>query len=43
MNTPLQALFIEKIKQKADAKLSLVNELADILEISNDSAYRRLR
>jgi hypothetical protein len=43
MNHTLQHQFFERIKQKLDPHLSLVNEIADVLEVSNDSAYRRLR
>ena len=35
--------FIEHLKKVVPKNLSLVDELADILEISNDSAYRRMR
>jgi hypothetical protein len=38
-----QVKFIERIKQAFPPNLSLVNELADLLEISTDSAYRRIR
>ncbi|MBN1182846.1 MAG: hypothetical protein JXB49_11200 [Bacteroidales bacterium] len=38
-----QALFLRKIEDIIPASSSLVNELADLLELSIDSAYRRLR
>ena len=40
---PVQKSFIEKIKQAVPPSYSLVDELADLLEVSSDSAYRRLR
>jgi hypothetical protein len=39
----MQIRFFERIKDVLPASLSLVNEIAEILEVSNDSAYRRLR
>lgn len=39
----LQLQFLEKIKSTLPANISLVDELAELLETSNDSAYRRLR
>ncbi|MEO5674063.1 MAG: hypothetical protein ABIQ74_05400 [Chitinophagales bacterium] len=41
--TDIQHAFFERIRQKLNSNLSLVNEIADVLEVSNDSAYRRLR
>lgn len=38
-----QQLFIERIKQSLPASHSLVDELSDLLELSPDSAYRRIR
>jgi len=38
-----QELFVERIKQSSPLNVSLVNELAEVLEISPDSAYRRIR
>jgi hypothetical protein len=38
-----QQLFIERIKQSLPAGHSLVDELADLLGQSTDSAYRRIR
>ncbi len=43
MKNPVQKNFIEKIKQIIPPSLSLVDELADLLEVSTDSAYRRIR
>lgn len=39
----LQKQFFEYIKEKLPPHLSLVDEVADVLGISNDSAYRRIR
>src|SRR3989338_11022542 len=39
---PQQALFTE-IRSKIGSNRSLVNEIADLLEVSTDSAYRRIR
>jgi len=39
----VQQGFIRQIKDKLPLHLSLVDELADLLEISTDSAYRRMR
>jgi hypothetical protein len=39
----LQLQFLEKIKPMISSNTSLVDELAELLEVSNDSAYRRLR
>ena len=38
-----QQLFFSLIKEKLPQHVSLVDELADILKMSNDSAYRRIR
>ena len=43
MEQELQHLLFERIKQRLGSHLSLVNEIADVLNLSNDSAYRRLR
>lgn len=42
-STDIQNAFFERVKQRMNSNLSLVNEIAEILEVSNDSAYRRLR
>jgi len=42
-NNQLQITFFQFIKSKLPAHLSLVDELADVLDISIDSAYRRIR
>jgi hypothetical protein len=42
-STELQQQFFQSIKSRLPAHLSLVDEVADLLEISNDSAYRRIR
>lgn len=38
-----QQIFFQHIKSNLAAHLSLVDEVADLLSISNDSAYRRIR
>jgi hypothetical protein len=38
-----QVLFFDHIKSKLPAHLSFVDEMAELLNISNDSAYRRIR
>jgi len=44
MNQPgVQQIFFSHIKANLAAHLSLVDEVADLLNISNDSAYRRIR
>ena len=39
----VQQLFFQKIKENTPAHLSFVDEVADLLNISNDSVYRRIR
>ncbi|HEX3024266.1 MAG TPA: helix-turn-helix domain-containing protein [Chitinophagaceae bacterium] len=39
----LQQLFFEQIKSRIASNKSFVDEVADLLNISNDSAYRRIR
>lgn len=39
----VQNRFMQRIKDALPANMSLVDELADLLNISNDSAYRRIR
>jgi hypothetical protein len=39
----VQQVFFQHIKSNLAAHLSLVDEVADLLNISNDSAYRRIR
>lgn len=39
----MQEVFIKHLKQVVPTNVSLVDDIADILNISNDSAYRRLR
>ena len=44
MNQPgVQQTFFQHIKSNLAPHLSLVDEVADLLNISNDSAYRRIR
>lgn len=40
---PLQDVFIQKLKEIFPPSVGMADELADILEISLDSAYRRIR
>jgi plasmid maintenance system antidote protein VapI len=42
-NLPLQAVFIQKLKENLPKNVGLAEEMAEILEISTDSAYRRIR
>lgn len=42
-NSHIQEAFFKQIKDLLPSHLSLVEEVADLLEISNDSAYRRIR
>jgi hypothetical protein len=39
----IQVEFFQKIKERLPENLSLVNEVAELMEVSNDSAYRRIR
>jgi hypothetical protein len=39
----MQDLFIKHLKTVVPSNVSLVDDLADLLNVSNDSAYRRLR
>lgn len=39
----LQSILFKKIQDGLPSHRSLVDEIADLLEVSNDSAYRRLR
>ena len=39
----VQQLFFQKIKESTPAHLSFVDEVAELLNISNDSVYRRIR
>jgi hypothetical protein len=42
-NNQTQQLFFNHIKSKLPVHFSFVDEMADVLKISNDSAYRRIR
>ena len=42
-NNSIQVTFLELIKNKIDANTNLVDDLAEKLNVSRDSAYRRLR
>ena len=39
----IQEIFIKKLKDSVSPSVSLAEELADLLKVSTDSAYRRLR
>lgn len=41
--TPLQQLLFQQIKSLLPSNLSLVDVIAELLSLSNDSAYRRIR
>lgn len=43
VSTDLQHLFFQNIKAMVPPNLSFVEEIADLLNISTDSAYRRIR
>ena len=40
---PVQQKFFEKLKQVIPGNISFANEISDVLEISVDGAYRRMR
>jgi hypothetical protein len=42
-NNPAQLLFFNHIRSQLAPHLSFVDEVAELLDISNDSAYRRIR
>jgi hypothetical protein len=42
-NLPLQNIFIQKLKENLPKNVGLAEEMAEILQISTDSAYRRIR
>ncbi len=39
----VQSLFLEQVKKRLATNISLADEIAEILNISRDSAYRRIR
>ncbi len=39
----VQSLFLEQVKKKLPANVSLADEIAEVLNIRRDSAYRRMR
>ncbi|HLG03848.1 MAG TPA: hypothetical protein VI731_09655 [Bacteroidia bacterium] len=43
VNETVQSQLIQKLKESIPANHSLVEEIAELLQISNDSAYRRIR
>jgi hypothetical protein len=43
VKNPVQLRFFEKLKQTVPPNVSLANDIADVLEISADGAYRRMR
>ena len=38
-----QLVLMQRLKEALPPNISLVDALADLLEVSNDSAYRRIR
>ena len=42
-NLPLQTVFVQKLKENLPKNVGLAEEMAEILDISTDSAYRRIR
>ena len=42
-NNAAQLEFVKKVKEMVPSSHSFVDELADLLQVSNDSAYRRIR
>jgi hypothetical protein len=43
MNSPIQEQLFRRIKDKLPAEASLADAIAELLHVSNDSAYRRIR
>jgi len=43
IKNPVQVIFFEKLKHLVSQNVSLTNDIADILGISADGAYRRMR
>jgi transcriptional regulator with XRE-family HTH domain len=43
LDTSVQSLFFEHIRKRLPPHVSLVDELAELLDMSRDSAYRRMR
>jgi hypothetical protein len=43
MSDSIQSVFLEKIKKSLPPHIAFVDDLAEILSISRDSAYRRIR
>ncbi len=43
MSSPIQDQLFRRIKEKLPAEASLADEVAELLHVSNDSAYRRIR
>lgn len=39
----IQSAFLEEVKKRLPVHLALADDLAEILSISRDSAYRRIR
>ena len=39
----IQSSFLEKVRSKLPPTISFADELAELLDISRDSAYRRIR
>ncbi len=42
-DTSIQSCFLEKVRKSLPSNISFVDELAENLSISRDSAYRRIR
>ena len=42
-NTHIQSAFLEQVRKRLPANLSFADEIAELLNISRDSAYRRIR
>lgn len=43
MKNHFQQILLERVKEKLDSRHTLVDEITDLLDISKDSAYRRMR
>jgi hypothetical protein len=43
LSSNIQSVFLEQVKQRLTPNLSFADELAEVLHISRDSAYRRIR
>lgn len=43
LNSTIQSVFLEQIRQSLPRNLSFADELAEVLNVSRDSVYRRIR